>query len=66
MNRTMTRPHRKRSEEGVALIVAITTVAILSVMLVDMHETTGTAFAVSTSQRDALQAEYAVADCERT
>ena len=58
MNRTMTRPHRKRSEEGVALIVAITTVAILAVMLVDMHETTGTAFAVSTSQRDALQAEY--------
>jgi general secretion pathway protein K len=27
-------------------------------MLTDMHETTGTAFAVSTSQRDALQAEY--------
>ncbi len=58
MNRTTTRPRRKRSEEGVALILAITTVAILSVMLADMHETTGTAFAVSTSQRDALQAEY--------
>lgn len=52
------RPKRKRSEEGVALIIAITTVAILAVMLADMHETTGTAFAVSTSQRDALQAEY--------
>jgi general secretion pathway protein K len=48
----------KRSQEGVALIIAITTVAILAVMLADMHETTGTAFAVSTSQRDALQAEY--------
>ena len=58
MNRVTTPPHRKRSEEGVALIVAITTVAILAVMLADMHETTGTAFAVSTSQRDALQAEY--------
>jgi len=58
MNRSATRPHRKGSEEGVALILAITTVAILSVMLADMHETTGTAFAVSTSQRDALQAEY--------
>jgi general secretion pathway protein K len=58
MNRPATRPRRKGSEEGVALILAITTVAILSVMLVDMHETTGTAFAVSTSQRDALQAEY--------
>ena len=58
MNCITTRPRRKRSEEGVALIVAIATVAILSVMLTDMHETTGTAFAVSTSQRDALQAEY--------
>jgi general secretion pathway protein K len=58
MNRTRTILQRKRSEEGVALIFAIATVAILSVMLADMHETTGTAFAVSTSQRDALQAEY--------
>ncbi len=58
MNCITTRPRRKRSEEGVALIIAIATVAILSVMLTDMHETTSTAFAVSTSQRDALQAEY--------
>ncbi|MGB5812766.1 MAG: hypothetical protein WBG86_19685 [Polyangiales bacterium] len=48
----------RRSEEGVALIVAITTVAILAVMLADMHQSTGTAFAVSTAKRDALQAEY--------
>lgn len=48
----------KRSEEGVALIVAITTVAILAIMLADMHQSTGTAFAVSSAQRDALQAEY--------
>lgn len=58
MTRTHTRSRPKRSQEGVALIIAITTVAILAVMLADMHETTGTAFAVSTSQRDALQAEY--------
>lgn len=58
MNPGRSKPHRKRSEEGVALIMAIATVAILSVMLADMHETTGTAFAVSTSQRDSLQAEY--------
>lgn len=58
MTRSATKRRRTRSEEGVALIMAITTVAILAVMLADMHETTGTAFAVSTSQRDALQAEY--------
>ncbi|TFH31882.1 MAG: hypothetical protein E4H00_02620 [Myxococcales bacterium] len=58
MTRSVTRRRSTRSEEGVALIMAITTVAILAVMLADMHETTGTAFAVATSQRDALQAEY--------
>ena len=58
MNPRSNKSHRKRSEEGVALIMAIATVAILSVMLADMHQSTGTAFAVSTSQRDALQAEY--------
>ncbi|MGB5701569.1 MAG: hypothetical protein WBM48_02015 [Polyangiales bacterium] len=58
MTRTTAPSRPKRSQEGVALIIAITTVAILAVMLADMHETTGTAFAVSTSQRDALQAEY--------
>ena len=58
MSCTVTSSRRKRSEEGIALIVAIATVAILAVMLTDMHRTTSTAFAVSISQRDALQAEY--------
>lgn len=48
----------KPREQGVALVIAITTVAILSVMLADMHESTGTAFAVATAERDRLQAEY--------
>ncbi len=47
-----------RRQEGLALVVAITAVAILGIMLADMHQSTGTAFAVSTAQRDALQAEY--------
>ena len=58
MSRNAETSRPQRSQEGVALIVAISTVAILAVMLADMHETTGTAFAVSTSQRDSLQAEY--------
>ena len=49
---------KREKQEGIALVMAITTVAILAVMLADMHESTGTAFAVSTSQRDSLRAEY--------
>lgn len=45
-------------QRGIALVVAITTVAILSAMLAEMHEQTSTAFAVSMAQRDRLQAEY--------
>ena len=58
MTPRVTARRKKRSEEGVALIIAITTVAILTVMIADMHHTTSTAFAVSMAQRDALQAEY--------
>ena len=53
-----TKAERHKRQEGVALIIAIATIAILGIMLADMHETTGTAFAVSRAQRDALQAEY--------
>lgn len=58
MTMSAQKKQKPKRQEGVALIIAITTVAILGVMLTDMHETTGTAFAVSTAQRDALQAEY--------
>ena len=55
--------HRKRVERGqrkrgVALILAITAIAILSVVLADMHESTGTGFAIAAQQRDQLRAEY--------
>lgn len=41
-----------------ALVIAITTIAILSVMLADMHEVSGTAYAIAATQRDRVQAEY--------
>ena len=44
MSNAAKKPAKRRSQEGVALIIAIATVAILAVMLADMHETTGTAF----------------------
>ncbi len=47
-----------KRERGVALIIAITAIAILSVVLADLHESTGTAFAIAAQQRDQLRAEY--------
>ena len=48
-------PQRQR---GIALIMALIGVMILTVMLADMHENTGTAIALASTQRDQLKAEY--------
>ncbi len=45
-------------ERGVALVLALSTIAILAVVLADMHESTGTSYALATTQRDRLKAEY--------
>jgi general secretion pathway protein K len=58
---TPPRPRRgapSKREQGVALIIVLGVVAILAVLLTDMHESTSTAHAVSTAERDRLQAEY--------
>jgi len=53
------RPRRpSRRERGIALILALTAVAILSVVLADMHQNTATAYALATTERDRLKAEY--------
>lgn len=41
-----------------ALVVVMSAIAILAVMLADMHENTSTEFAIATNQRDQLRAEY--------
>ncbi len=51
-------PKQDKRQRGVALIIAVTSIAILSVLLADMHESTGTAHAIATTQRDQLKAEY--------
>jgi len=48
----------KRPRRGLALVLSMTAVAILATLLADMHENTGTAFAVAVNARDRLQAEY--------
>ncbi len=49
---------RSKREQGVALVVVMSTIAILAVMLADMHENTGTEHAIAMNQRDQLRAEY--------
>ena len=48
----------RQKQSGIALVMAMTTIAILGVMLADMHESTATGYAVSIAERDALRAEY--------
>jgi general secretion pathway protein K len=48
----------EKREQGVALIMVMSTITIMAVLLAEFHESTGTAFAVATSQRDRIQAEY--------
>lgn len=46
------------SESGLALVLTLTAIAILTVFLADLHQETGTAFSSATGARDQLQAEY--------
>ncbi len=48
-----------RRERGVALVLTMTTIAILAVLLTEIHQTSSTAMVIATTQRDSLRAEYA-------
>jgi general secretion pathway protein K len=52
------RIHVGKRRQGMALILAITAIAILSVVLADMHESTSMSLAIAATQRDQLRAEY--------
>lgn len=54
----MKRGRASKREQGVALVVVMSAIAILAVMLADMHENTSTEYAIATTQRDQLRAEY--------
>ncbi len=49
---------RDSRRQGTALLLAISTLFILSILVLDMLESTSTAHAVAAHQRDALRAEY--------
>lgn len=54
---SMLAPHHKR-QEGLALLIAMTAIAILTVMLADIQENTSTGYAIAVDARDRLKAEY--------
>lgn len=49
---------RRGKRSGVALLMAIVMIAVLAIMVADLHETTATGLAVAVAERDALRAEY--------
>lgn len=51
-------PRAAEGEQGIALVLALTAIAILAVVLADMHEGTTAAYVVAATERDQLRAEY--------
>ncbi|MCB9667488.1 MAG: general secretion pathway protein GspK [Myxococcales bacterium] len=52
------RSHRHRKQQGVALIVTLSAIAILAVMVADMHDNVRTSYEAANAKRDELRAEY--------
>lgn len=52
------RENRDGRQKGVALVMAIVAIAMLTALIADLQERTATAYAVGTAQRDRLKAEY--------
>jgi len=52
------RSTRATQKEGFALLLTLVAIAILAVMITDLHETTGMGFAAANAQRDRIKAEY--------
>jgi general secretion pathway protein K len=52
------RSRAKKGQQGFALLLAIIAIAILSVLITDLHETTGTSFAAAMAAKDQLRAEF--------
>jgi general secretion pathway protein K len=54
-----TSPRRpERREQGVALVMVLTVLAMISVFVADMSQTTAIAFQMAVSERDRVKAEY--------
>ena len=56
--RTARRRKKRAKERGIALVMVMGAIAILTVMLAEFQDETSAELAAATSQRDAVQAEY--------
>lgn len=46
------------AKRGFALLISLLAIAILAVLVTDLHETTGMSFSAATAERDQLKSEY--------
>jgi general secretion pathway protein K len=51
-------PVTKKRQEGVALIVTLSAIAVLAIMVADMHDNVRTSYESAVAKRDELRAEY--------
>lgn len=49
---------RQKKKRGFALLMSLIAITILSVLVLDLHETTSMSFAAANAERDMLRAEY--------
>jgi len=56
--RARTPSKKPQAREGFALLLSLVAIAILAVMITDLHETTSMGFAAANAQRDRMRAEY--------
>ncbi|MEY4508328.1 MAG: hypothetical protein RLZZ450_450 [Pseudomonadota bacterium] len=52
------RRRQRTKREGFALLLALIAIAVLAILVTDLHETTGMSFTAATAERDQLRAEY--------
>ncbi|MDB4990264.1 MAG: hypothetical protein JWN04_5442 [Myxococcaceae bacterium] len=49
---------KQKHKQGFALLLSLIAIAVLAILVTDLHETTGMSFSAATAERDALRAEY--------
>ncbi|MDB4977514.1 MAG: hypothetical protein JWN48_5855 [Myxococcaceae bacterium] len=56
--RSAGRRRRDKRKQGFALLLSLIAIAVLAILVTDLHETTGMSFSAAIAERDQLRAEY--------